>query len=290
MSSTSNQTESICTKASRRSRSDPAGIRHRLNKSLFVPNVFIMQLVQAVGVLAIVWALFVGNISAKWWILAASAYFMTSCVGMSITVHRSLAHKAIRLIYPLEIVFSLFGAMGATGSPLGWVAIHRSHHAYADTSNDPHSPHRIGWKLLFLGSKPLFEWWRVRDILRDPFQRLLHRYYLLILVGWAAVLYIIHPLALVFGFLIPAAAQFTVTNLSTFLGHYWGYRNFETDDKSKNNALIAAIAWGEGWHNNHHHNPKNWTTNYRPWEIDISAFIIRLLALIGGIRRESFQN
>lgn len=255
-----------------------------------MPRAWAFQLVQIAGITAFLWALVFADIAPAWWALAVLSYFVTSCLGMAIGVHRALTHRAFRLARPLEVAFSLFGALGMTGSPLGWIAIHRTHHAHADTDHDPHGPGQHGWKMVFTGAQPVFEWWRVRDILRDPFQRALHRYYLLIVGGWALALWLIHPLALVFGFLIPAAAQITVTNLSTILGHGHGYRNFETSDDSSNNVLIAALTWGEGWHNNHHARPRRWTLGRRRWELDPAAWIIRLLVLTGGIDRESFVD
>ena len=240
--------------------------------------------------MAVGWAVGFGEVAPGWWLLALIAYFASSCLGIGITIHRAMAHKAFRMVSRLEMLFSFFGAMGATGSPLGWIAIHRTHHARADTDHDPHSPGRLGWRRLYRGSDQTFDWWRTRDILRDPFQRFLHRYYVLVVAGWAVALYAVHPLAMVFGFLIPGAAQITVTNLSTILGHGWGYRNFETRDESTNNALIAALAWGDGWHNNHHACPSNWTLKNRPWELDPTAWAIRLLVAVGGIDRRSFAS
>ena len=254
---------------------------------LFVPRLWAAQAVQAGALVGIVWAL-ASAAPWGWWLLALGAYFAMSCLGMAIGVHRAICHKAFTLVRPLEMAFSVMGALGMTGSPLGWVGTHRTHHAHSDHEGDPHDPHSHGWHLLVTGPDPEVEWWRMRDMLRDPFQRWLHRYYLAVALAYAAALAAIDPLAALFGFVIPAGVQVTVTNLSTILAHGHGYRNVETRDDSTNNPLIAALTWGEGWHNNHHASPRHWSMARKWWEIDIAGWVVRLLAATGGIRRDSF--
>ena len=264
------------------------GFSESIRQAIFVPRPEMFWIVQGGGLVAVVWALSFGDVAPAWWLLALVAYFASSCLGISITFHRALTHKSFKMAPALEKLCSFFGAMGATGSPLGWIAVHRTHHATADTHDDPHSPEYMGWRIMYTGPDPIFDWWRVRDLLRDPFQRNLHRYYLLVVAGWALALFAIHPLAMVFGFLIPGAAQITITNLSTILGHGWGYRNFDTRDHSTNNFLISMLTWGDGWHNNHHASPSSWTLRTRYWELDPAAWVIRLMVALGGIDRRSF--
>jgi stearoyl-CoA desaturase (delta-9 desaturase) len=111
-----------------------------------------------------------------------------------------------------------------------------------------------------------------------------------LIAAWATGLWLIDPLAMIFGFLIPAAAQITVTNLSTILGHGSGYRNFDTKDKSTNSALLAAITWGEGWHNNHHAKPRRWFFGVKWWEIDTAGLIIAGMIALHVIKRRSISE
>jgi len=187
-------------------------------------------------------------------------------------------------------MLSLFAALGMTGSPMGWIGTHRTHHAHSDKPDDPHSPEEHGWWLLWTGPDLEIDWWRIRDMMRDPFQRRLHRYYFLIAGAWVLLLLAIHPLALVFGFVIPAGVHVTTSNLSTILGHGYGYRNHETRDGSTNNAVLAALTWGEGWHNNHHANPRRWSLSDRWWEFDPAGFCIRVMTAVGMIERDSFRE
>jgi len=61
----------------------------------------------------------------------------------------------------------------------------------------------------------------------------------------------------------------------------FGYRNYETNDNSRNNALVAIIASGEGWHNNHHADPNSASNQRHSWEIDLTYLLLRLLLLLG---------
>ena len=256
-------------------------------EKLFVPRLWIAQTIHVLGGLSVLWALWTG-VQLGWWLFAIFCYFCTSCLGQAIGVHRGLCHKAFDL-HPVAVrVFSVFAAIGMTGSPLGWVGTHRTHHAHSDVEGDPHGPHEHGWKLLWTGPDPHVEWWRMRDMLRSPFQRNLHRYYLLVIGGYVLVLAAIHPYAVIFGFVVPASFQITTTNLSTILAHGYGYRNFETKDDSTNNVLIALTTWGEGWHNNHHARPRHWSLSKKWWEVDIAGWCVRGLTFVGLIDRKSF--
>jgi stearoyl-CoA desaturase (delta-9 desaturase) len=63
--------------------------------------------------------------------------------------------------------------------------------------------------------------------------------------------------------------------------HLWGYRNYSTDDASRNNFLIGILAGGEGWHNNHHADPRSAKHGHRWWELDVTYLTVRLLARFG---------
>lgn len=256
----------------------------------FVPRTWLFRLVQLAGLSAALYMVSVETASSVWWLIGLLAYFCSACLGMAICFHRVLAHRALTLPRGLEYLFTVFGALGGTGSSLGWIAVHRKHHAHPDTERDPHAPGRFGWRLLVSAFEEDYDWWRVRDLMRDPFHLFLHRNYLLIIGLWAVILWLIDPRAMVFVFLIPAAAQITVTNLSTILGHGHGYRNFDTSDESTNNALLALLTWGEGWHNNHHANPRRCFLGLRWWEIDIAGLVIKVLLALKLIDRASLAK
>ena len=96
-----------------------------------------------------------------------------------------------------------------------------------------------------------------------------------------------HWKAAIFGFFMPILFVYYNLSLGLILGHRWGYRNFATNDVSANSWVMSLIGFGEGWHNNHHHDPKNWNTRVRWWEFDVPAMCIRSLFLGGNASHES---
>jgi fatty-acid desaturase len=86
---------------------------------------------------------------------------------------------------------------------------------------------------------------------------------------------------LVWGVFVRSVEVFQATMSVNSFTHLWGYRNYETRDNSKNNYWVAAIATGEGWHNNHHADPRSARHGHFRWEIDITWLTIRLLQRIG---------
>jgi stearoyl-CoA desaturase (delta-9 desaturase) len=68
------------------------------------------------------------------------------------------------------------------------------------------------------------------------------------------------------------------------IAHVWGYRNYDTDEDSRNNLLVGIVANGEGWHNNHHADPRSARHGHRWWEIDVTYLAVRVLMLLGLAR------
>src|ERR1700719_3912846 len=75
-----------------------------------------------------------------WWLLALFGYFIYGCVGLSVGFHRYYAHRSFVAPRWAQILFTLAGALGCSGSPASWAVMHRQHHKYADRDGDPHSP------------------------------------------------------------------------------------------------------------------------------------------------------
>jgi stearoyl-CoA desaturase (delta-9 desaturase) len=93
---------------------------------------------------------------------------------------------------------------------------------------------------------------------------------------------------LVFGFFGSTVLLWHVTFTINSLSHTFGTRRYATTDTSRNNPLLAALTFGEGWHNNHHHYPASARQGFYWWEIDVSWFVLRGLAAVGlvhGLRR-----
>lgn len=242
-------------------------------------------------------------------ILFAAGIYFFGVLGINVGYHRLLTHRAFACPLWLEHTLALFGTFCLQFSPVFWVAVHRRHHHYADEDRDPHSPLKsflwahFGW-LLFRppDMKPAVMNDRyARDIMRDPFYFWLEsrknwmRVTLLLWIGLLLAGIIAGGLSgwdlgqsLQFGasLLIWGGAARTVfvwhtTWAVNSVTHFWGYRNYDTPDDSRNNPIVGLLAGGEGWHNNHHADPGSARHGHKWWEFDLSWLTIRFLMLVG---------
>ena len=92
------------------------------------------------------------------------------------------------------------------------------------------------------------------------------------------------PQMVVWGFFISTVVLFHATCTINSLDHMFGSRRFDTPDTSRNNALLALVTLGEGWHNNHHHYAVSARQGFRWWEIDITYLLLKLMAWVGIVR------
>jgi fatty-acid desaturase len=242
-------------------------------------------------------------------VLAILGIYVFGVLGINVGYHRLLTHKGFTCPKWLERTFAILGVCCLQGSPSRWVAIHRCHHAHADLPLDPHSPIRsflwahIGWVCVKNGEMVrdgLYVSY-AKDILRDPLYAWIEdrRMWswiplatapLYFLAGLVAGLLLQWPPAeaaqfglsiMVWGVFVRTVLHLHFTWSVNSVTHMWGYRNYETEDDSRNNALIAFISNGEGWHNNHHADPRSARHGHLWWEIDVAWLTIRLLAAVG---------
>ncbi|HET7300001.1 MAG TPA: fatty acid desaturase [Oleiagrimonas sp.] len=217
--------------------------------------------------------------------------------------HRYFSHRTFRVGRGTQFAFALLGASSVQRGPLWWAAHHRNHHRHADTELDPHSPGMCGfvWSHMgwFLTSQAFVtDFKRVRDLSRFPELRWLDRFDIAIpvllalaLFGLGALLGQVAPglgtsgmQMLVWGFFVSTVVLFHMSVSINSLAHHFGTRRFDTRDDSRNNALLALVTFGEGWHNNHHFFPGTARQGFRWWEIDLTWYGLRLLALLGLVR------
>lgn len=194
------------------------------------------------------------------------------------TFHRLVSHKAWKAPQWFTYLGVFLGSIGLTGTALAWAAIHRQHHMGPDRDIDPHSPNRTPWwRVQFFSMYYRPNLRHVKDLLKKPYIVFFHRYYLIIQLAYAFILYLVDPFAVIYAYLAPAAILWHAGSLINTLGHKFGYRNYKTLDKSVNNLFLGIFMWGEGWHNNHHARPFAKSFKRRFWELDISALIIRMI-------------
>ena len=247
----------------------------------------------------------------SWWGVASLMVgnFIFGSIGINLAYHRLLTHRAVEFPKWLERVFVLCGVCSLEGSPLWWVLNHRIHHQKSDIDGDPHSPReRFLWghmEWIYTADPDrnrLSTYERyVPDLLADPFLRWLHRGQ-----KWALV-YVLHALAIaglgfgagflfadtperavqvgvqvfLWGVVVRTVYVWHITWLVNSAAHTWGYRNYDTADRSRNNWWVALLTNGEGWHNNHHAAPRVCSQGHRWWEVDLTFTFVRGLQLVG---------
>lgn len=231
-----------------------------------------------------------GLIELDFWGYVVATLAMTHATIVSVTIflHRHQAHRSLDL-HPVASHFFRFWLWITTGMfTREWVAVHRKHHAACETERDPHSPQVHGiWRVLFNGVSLYRVAAREAETVRaygagtpnDWIEQRLYGAYRFAGIGFMLVLDI-----LLFGLpgLVIYAIQmlwipFWAAGVVNGVGHYWGYRNFETPDESRNLIPLGLLIGGEELHNNHHEHAYSAKFSNRWWEFDIGWFYIRLL-------------
>ena len=214
--------------------------------------------------------------------------------------HRYFSHKAFRTSRPVQFLFALLGASAVQRGPLWWASHHRYHHVHSDNSKDVHSPRQQGFLWSHMGWFLCRENFRtrielVKDWLKFPELRFLDRYDVVVpillalgLFGLGELLAYLQPdwgtnglQMLIWGFVISTIVLYHSTFAVNSLAHVWGKRRYATCDDSSNNAFLAMITLGEGWHNNHHHYPASARQGFYWWEFDPTYYVLRLMATVG---------
>ena len=217
------------------------------------------------------------------WVIAGSW-------GIGLGYHRLLTHRGFKAPLWLERSLATFGTLAMQSGPISWVATHRLHHAFTDTDKDPHSPRNgvfwshMGW--IFKGTAQVQpESVRRRytpDLMRDPYMLFLDKYYYLLSFPVGIALFAIGGLPMViWGIFLRIVIGWHFTWLVNSATHLWGSRRFKTNDDSRNNGLVAAVTFGEGWHNNHHAYPRSARHGLTWREFDVNWVQIALLERLG---------
>jgi stearoyl-CoA desaturase (delta-9 desaturase) len=238
--------------------------------------------------------------------------YLFGTVGINIGFHRLLTHRGFACPRWLECALTVLGVCSRQGTPLSWVAVHRMHHQHSDEDADPHTPRasffwsHVGWFLVYdpavwnIGTYDRY----ARDLLRDRFVKNLEkpRVWRRVQAAQLAVFLILGAVVgavataswlgalrmalswLVWGVLVRTVVVWHITWSINSVTHVWGYRNYDTRDDSRNNLLVGLISNGEGWHNNHHAQPRAAAHGIRWWELDVAWITIWGLERLGLVR------
>jgi stearoyl-CoA desaturase (delta-9 desaturase) len=238
-------------------------------------------------------------------IVFAIVYPLTG-LGITVGFHRYLTHRAFKTKRPVRAALAILGSAAVEGPVISWVADHRKHHAFSDEPGDPHSPHvdhggglrgtlkglahaHLGW--LFVHNQRALKTRYAPDLMNDPLIRFVDRTFVLwvlaglavpFALGWAIGGSLHAALTgLLWGGLVRMFVLHHVTYSINSLCHYFGRRDYDTDDESRNLAWLAPLSFGESWHNNHHAFPTSFRHGLRFWQVDPGAALIWTLEKLG---------
>ncbi|MEM7480943.1 MAG: fatty acid desaturase [Acidobacteriota bacterium] len=233
-------------------------------------------------------------IAAFWlpfsWGLVAFCFGMYFIRMFAITAgfHRYFSHRTFKTSRAFQFILALLGTLSLQKGPLWWAAHHRHHHRHSDRHGDLHSPGlqgflwaHVGWILTTEHNATDYD--RVRDLAQYPELVWLNKFHLvpgivagILLVAFGGWEWLVWGLI---STVITWHATFAINSLT----HMIGRRRYKTKDDSRNSWIMALITLGEGWHNNHHYYKSSTRQGFFWWEIDITYYILRLLALFGVV-------
>ena len=253
---------------------------------------FVIMHLMCLGVIWVGWSWFA--------IFTALGLYFIRMFAITGFYHRYFSHNAFKTNRFWQFIFAVIGYSSVQRGPLWWAAQHRHHHRYADTEKDIHSPSRhgfiwshIGWLTSSANFPTKMKF--VKDWAKFPELRWINRFDIVIPVLLAAVLFLggnllrayaprlgtNGPQLLIWGFFISSVVLFHATVTINSFDHMIGRRRYDTPDTSRNNAVLALITLGEGWHNNHHHYAISARQGFYWWEIDITYYLLKILSWLG---------
>lgn len=236
-------------------------------------------------------------------VIVAVVLYLIRMFAITGFYHRYFSHKAFKTNRFWQFVFAVIGNASVQRGPLWWASHHRHHHRFADRDNDVHSPlqhgfwwSHIGW-LTSRGNFPT----RIRYVqewTRFPELRWINRFDTVIPILLAGCIYLTGAFLenfapslgtsglqlLIWGFFISTVVLLHATFTINSLDHMFGTRRYNTRDTSRNNAALAILTLGEGWHNNHHHYAVSARQGFMWWELDITYGLLVLLSWLGIVQ------
>jgi stearoyl-CoA desaturase (delta-9 desaturase) len=218
--------------------------------------------------------------------LALGLYYLRM-FGVTGGYHRYFSHRTYRTSRAFQFVLAVLAQSSVQKGALWWAAHHRDHHKYSDTPKDPHSYRdygfwysHVGW--ILSSETEETDYARISDLSRYPELRWLNKWHAVPGIALAVALFFIGGWhALLWGFFVSTTLLWHGTFTINSLSHIWGKRRYATTDDSKNNPVLAIVTMGEGWHNNHHYYPRSVRQGFRWWQIDMTYYILRSLAVVG---------
>ncbi len=251
-----------------------------------------------IGFMFVIHALTIFALQPVFWNIEAITvllilYWLTACLGVTLGYHRLLSHRAFKVPKWLERVFATCGALSCQHGPIDWVGLHRHHHTFSDTEADHHNSRKgFWWSHMGWMFEPIPAMRAVPrlsgDLCRDPYYRWLNKYFLVLQIPLGIILYWIGNQTIsngwslvLWGIPMRLVLVYHVTWLVNSATHCWGKIAYDSGDDSRNNPWVAALTFGEGWHNNHHAFPNSARQGLFKGQIDLTWQHILLLKKLG---------
>ncbi len=238
--------------------------------------------VHAIAIAGIFWM----GWSWKGFALAIGLYYARMLFVTS-AYHRYFSHRTFKTSRWFQFVLAFLAQTSSQKGVLWWAGHHRQHHKLSDKPGDIHSMKLDGflWSHVawILSTKhEATAWEEIPDLAKYPELRWLNRWHLVPVVLFAVATWLIGGwFGLLWGFFVSTTLLWHGTFTINSLCHWFGRRRYSTTDESKNSLTFALVTLGEGWHNNHHYYPRAVNQGFYWWEIDITYYVLRLMAAIG---------
>lgn len=223
--------------------------------------------------------------------LALVLHWVTGGLGITLGWHRLVTHRSFQTPKWVEYLLVFFGVLACQMGPIEWVGLHRNHHLHSDQELDQHNSSRgfwwshMGWMLYEVPAKGEVGRY-TKDIADDPVYQFFNKFYLPIQITFAVMLYLVGGWPfVVWGIFVRLVLVYHCTWFVNSATHKFGYRTYESSDRSTNCWWAALLTYGEGWHNNHHAFPHSARHGLKWWEIDATWMMVRFLKAIGLARK-----
>ena len=228
-------------------------------------------------------------------VTAVILYYATGMLGITLGYHRLLSHRSFKTPRWVERVLATIGSLALQRGPVDWIAHHRMHHAFTDRPGDPHNA-RLGFWWSHLGwmcriHPELRDVARARrfarDITADPYMVWLNHDWVhmglqvalgVLLLVFGGIDYVI------WGIFVRTAVVYHATWFVNSATHKYGYQTYDNGDLSRNCWWVGILAFGEGWHNNHHAFPDVAPAGHRKREVDLTWYVIKGMRALGLAR------
>jgi len=222
-------------------------------------------------------------------LLAGLAIAQIATLATTVYLHRALTHRALTVRRPLAFSFRVVTWLTTGLKPREWVAVHRKHHAFADTPEDPHSPKVLGWLRVQVTNAALYRRCArnpdtvaryAKDLPPDRWDRwVFDRAFLGLGIGIAALIVLFGPVYGLIAAVVHTISYLAIGGSVNGIAHHFGRRPY--DNSATNLQWLAFFTWGEGLHNNHHAAPTSARFSLHKREIDIGWWSVALFRSLG---------